>query len=110
MTERAPRILLLTANLMTRVQLESRWRRAGAEVRGEEDGATDFDLVGVDLVGPDAPRQVEQRRARHPGARLIAFGPHVDGEAFKAARAAGADECVARGSVIERVLARLGGD
>lgn len=101
------RILLLTDNLMTRVQLESRWRKAGADVRDHEEEAADYDLLVIDLVGPDASGRVEKLKTRHPAARLIAFGPHVDGEAFKAAKAAGADECVARGSVIERVLSRL---
>jgi DNA-binding response OmpR family regulator len=101
------RILLLTDNLMTRVQLESRWRKAGADVRDHEDEKADYDLLVIDLVGPDAAGRVKRLKARHPGSRLIAFGPHVDGAAFKAAKAAGADECVARGSVIDRVLARI---
>ncbi len=37
----------------------------------------------------------------------MAFGPHVDGEAFKPVRAAGATGQVARGKVVQRVLSRL---
>lgn len=104
-----PRILLLSSNLMTRVQLESRWRKAGAEV-SQDMSAPDVDLIALDLNEPDAQARIGELKRSHPQARLIAYGPHVDGEAFKAAKAAGADECVARGSVIERVLARLESD
>ncbi len=41
---------------------------------------------------------------------ILAFGPHVDAEGFRAAKAAGASECVARGSAVERVLKRLSPD
>lgn len=102
------RILLVSRNLMTRVQLESRWRAAGATVTDSLDETAD--LIVLDLAETTGETAVDALKARHPHARLIAFGPHVDGAAFRDAKAAGADECVARGSVIERVLARIGRD
>lgn len=50
---------------------------------------------------------IQRLRVAQPAAPIVAFGPHVDGDAFKAARAAGANEVVARGAVVERVLRRL---
>lgn len=65
------------------------------------------DLVVVDLSARDAMAAIQRLRVAQPAAPIVAFGPHVDGDAFKAARAAGANEVVARGAVVERVLRRL---
>ena len=54
----------------------------------------DADVVIVDLGrGGD---QIAAVRASHPGARIVAYGPHVDDENMDAARAAGADVVVPR--------------
>jgi DNA-binding NarL/FixJ family response regulator len=97
------KILLVSDNLFTRSQLEGAWRGAGAAVAGAEPP----DLIAVDLNLADAADRIRDLRARHPGTRILAFGPHVDGESFKEARAAGADIGVARGRVVERVLALI---
>lgn len=91
---------------MSRVRIESRWKAAGAQLV-KKDSTDTPDLIVVDLTARDAAGHIRRLRAQHPATDILAFGPHVDGDAFRAARAAGASECVARGSVVERVLARL---
>ena len=100
------KILLVSDNLFTRSRLEGAWRGAGAAVAAAP-GADTPDLIAVDLNLVDAADRIRELRARHPGIRILAFGPHVDGDAFKGARAAGADNGVARGKVVERVLALI---
>ncbi|MGD2083292.1 MAG: DNA-binding response regulator [Chromatiales bacterium] len=100
-------ILLVSHNLITRSQLEGTWRRAGADVTAAP-GARTPDLICVDLNLEDAPERIRDLRTRCPEARILAFGPHVDAGAFKAARAAGADGGVARGKIAERVLGMIG--
>ena len=102
------KILLYTSNLMTRVQLEDTWRKAGAEVVAAETGSAPA-LIAIDLTAPSALQQIQTWRSRYPATEILVFGPHVDGEAFKQARAAGANSQVARGKVVERVLKQLSG-
>ena len=97
-------ILLLTDNLMTWGHLAPALEAAGARVvtrPGEEEP----DLVAVDLTASGAQKRIEEARAAWPSARILAFGPHVDGEAFAAARRGGASEAVGRGRVLDRLLA-----
>ena len=101
------KILLWSDDLMSRVRIESRWKAAGAQII-KKDSAEAPDLIVVDLIARDAAGHIHRLRAQYPTTDIIAFGPHVDGDAFRAARVAGASECVARGSAVERVLARLG--
>jgi len=61
----------------------------------------------MDLGARDALETIAKWRAQYPGLDILAFGPHVDGEGFKAARSAGASEVVARSAVVERVLRKL---
>lgn len=102
------KILLWCDDLMSRTRIESSWKAAGAQVLRKNTSETP-DLVVVDLTARDALAEIGRLRTAWPEAALVAFGPHVDGDAFKQARAAGASEIVARGAVIERVLARLRG-
>ncbi len=99
------KILLVTDNLMTRSWLEPPCRAAGAEVVRDAGAAPD--LVAVDLTAARALERLTELRAALPSARILAFGPHVDGPVFEAARRAGADETVARSKALERVLARV---
>jgi DNA-binding response OmpR family regulator len=100
------KILLWCDDLMTRTRIESRWKAAGAEILRKSN--TDRpDLIVLDLTVRNAFAEIERLRTVWPGVDVLAFGPHVDGDAFKQAKAAGATEIVARGSVVERVLARL---
>lgn len=97
-----------TPDLMTRVRLESRWRSAGASVTSSQ-APEQLDLVVVDL-GSRGVEAVSIWRERYPDAKILAFGPHVEGAMLKAARQAGADEVVVRGKVADRVAAKLEGD
>ncbi len=99
------RALLLTDNLMTRSWLEPPCRSAGAELVRDAGAAPD--LVALDLTAARALERLAELRASLPSTRILAFGPHLDGPVFEAARRAGADETVARGRALERILARL---
>jgi DNA-binding NarL/FixJ family response regulator len=103
------KILLWSDDLMSRVRIESRWKAAGAELL-KRDSADTPDLVVVDLTARDAAGHIRKLREQFPATDILAFGPHVDAEGFRAAKAAGASECVARGSAVERVLKWLGQD
>jgi DNA-binding NarL/FixJ family response regulator len=92
---------------MSRVRIESRWKAAGAQLL-KRDSTETPDLIVVDLTARDAAGHIHKLRGQFPATDILAFGPHVDAEGFRAARAAGASECVARGSAVERVLGRLG--
>lgn len=100
------KIMLWTDDLMSRVRIESAWKNAGAQVL-KKDAAETPDLVVMDLTAREALAHIRALRGANPVVDILAFGPHVDGDAFKAAREAGATELVARGAVIERVLKRL---
>lgn len=91
---------------MTRTRIESAWKAAGAQIL-RKNTADIPDLVVMDLTARQAMEELARLRAQWPGGEIMAFGPHVDGDAFKAAKAAGATEVVARGAVVERVLRRL---
>ena len=95
-------ILLCSDNLMTRAQLEGTWRNAGAMVYSSAE--TEPDLIVIDLTANTALERVEALRNEYPKSEILVFGPHVDGDAFKQARTAGASSQVARGKVVERVL------
>jgi DNA-binding NarL/FixJ family response regulator len=99
-------ILLWTDDLMGRVRIESRLTRAGARML-RRDEFTDAGLVAVDLQARDAVTQIRRIRSARPERHIVAYGPHVDGAAFKAAREAGADEVVAQGKVVERLLRHM---
>lgn len=100
------RIRLHCKELMTRTRLASRWQAAGARVL-RPDAPETPELIVVDLGEPGAIDTLAAERARYPAAHIVVFGPHVEGEALRAAKQAGADEAVARGKVAERVLKRL---
>lgn len=100
------KLLLWTDDLMTRTRLASRWQAAGAQLLRRDDAGTP-DLVVLDLTAADALSHLSELRRRWPDAELIAFGPHVDTDVFRQAKAAGATTLVPRGKVLERVLNRL---
>jgi hypothetical protein len=99
-------IVLWTDDLMSRVRIESRWKKAGATIMKRSDEGS-ADLIVMDLQANDAMQHIMRLRASRPDLYLIAYGPHVDGSALKTAREAGANEVVARGKVVERVLRRF---
>jgi len=100
------KILLHTHNLMTRAQLEDTWRKAGAHVFTSETEVVP-ELIVIDLTAPAAQQQIQMLHDKYPQTEILVFGPHVDGEAFRTAKASGATSQVARGKVVERVLKQL---
>jgi hypothetical protein len=81
------RVCALVGDLMDR----SRISGAVEGVEFVRDGAA---CTGADVVLVDLARsgdQIPAARAAAPGARLVAFGPHVDDAGAEAARTAGAD-------------------
>jgi len=100
------KILLWCDDLMSRVRIESAWKAAGATLLKKADSERP-DLVVMDLTARDALATIERLLREFPGLDILAFGPHVDAEGFRAAKAAGASEVVARSAVVERVLRKL---
>ena len=100
------KILLWCDDLMSRTRIESAWKAAGAQILRKNTSERP-DLVVMDLTAANALVEIARLRQLHPDIPLLAFGPHVDGDAFKQAKAAGASELVARGKVTERVLHKL---
>jgi hypothetical protein len=78
------RVLLVTADLMFRSKLAAVVAAAGGEVTRDE--AT-CDVAVLELAGPAADRVGELVRRSVP---VLAFGSHVQPEALRAAREAGA--------------------
>jgi DNA-binding NarL/FixJ family response regulator len=69
--------------------------------------AADADVVVVDLVRfGDA---IAALRTAAPGARIVAFGPHVDDELLARAGEAGADSVMPRSLFFRDPVAALGG-
>lgn len=75
-----------------------------ARTPGELEGA---DLVLVDLEAPGAIEAINRCRDADPRPRIVAFGPHVRAELMASARAAGADEVMARSAFVKRLEALL---
>lgn len=102
------KVLLWCDDLMSRMRLDSAWKAAGVTVLKKTTDETP-DCIVIDLAVRNACERIVQLRAAHPGVEIIAFGPHFDAEAFQAAKAAGATEIAARGSIVERITRRLPG-
>ncbi|MHB8347258.1 MAG: hypothetical protein ACYDHM_08735 [Acidiferrobacterales bacterium] len=99
------KILLLADDLMSRVRIESHWKKAGAQLLKND--SAEPDLIVVDLGARDALERLRRLRDAHPAIDILAFGPHVDADAFRQAKAAGATQLVARSKVVEKVLGRI---
>lgn len=102
----AMNILLWCDDLMTRTRVESAWKAAGATVLRKNSSEAPGIIV-IDLTARDALAHIARLREARPDAEIIAFGPHFDREAFRAAKEAGASELCARGTIVERVTRRL---
>jgi hypothetical protein len=80
------KVVALTTDLMDRSKISAAIPGVGFDL------SDDADVVIVDL----ARRGVAEVRAAVPGARIVAYGPHVDEESAEAARAEGADTVLPR--------------
>ena len=100
----APTVVLVCTDLMFGVQIQNMVRLAGARHVTARPGSflPDGDLAVVDLA---ARLDVEGaiRGAVERGMRVVAFGPHMDAEGRRKARAAGAERVLAN-SNLERDL------
>jgi hypothetical protein len=86
------RVVALVSDLMDRSKVT-------AAVPGAEFGRDAASCGGADVVVVDLARfgdDVAAVRAAAPAARIVAFGAHVDEDAFARARADGADATLAR--------------
>jgi len=103
-TEDAPVAALLCADLMFAVQLQNMARAAGlrplllrAGARLPDDAAVLVVNVG-ERAGPQA-WEASMREAASNGIPIIAFGPHMDAESRRAAKAAGASRVLANSNL-----------
>jgi DNA-binding NarL/FixJ family response regulator len=120
--ESTPSGLLLSRDLMFTVKIVSTAKELGRMVKavGRVEQAEAFlaenrpravfvDLTAGDLVTAES---LTKLMAMVPDAPFIAFGPHVETEAFDAARAAGCHEVLTRGkftaTLPDLIRARLG--
>ncbi len=100
------KIQLWCDDLVIRLKLESAWKAAGATMLTKTSPEVP-ECVVLDLAGRRALENIAKLRAAHPEVVVIAFAPEYDAELFEQAKAAGATELAARGSILERVTRRL---
>jgi DNA-binding NarL/FixJ family response regulator len=96
-------IAALTADLMFAARIRGAAPAAAAVqslAKLSEVAGPSTRLVLVDLQAREAVAAVERVRAWAPGARVVAFGPHVAEEALAEARSAGADQVMTRGAFV----------
>jgi tryptophan synthase alpha subunit len=101
-----PVVAVLTGDLFFRVKIEAVAKAAGVPVRfaGSVEEARGAATVLVDLAdGVQAIEAVGALKAGTEAPVVVAFGPHREGEAFRQARAAGADRVLARSAFVERL-------
>jgi hypothetical protein len=99
------RVVAFTNDLMDRSRLTGAWPEL--EVARTPGDAAGADYVVVDLAAHGA--SLAAIRAAAPGARLVAYGPHVDEAAMAAARADGADAVLPRSRFFRDPLAEVTG-
>jgi len=98
------RIVAFVDDLMDRSRLSA--ATPDVEFATEPSAATRADVVVVDLARHAA--HVSAVRAAAPEARIVAFGPHVDGTLLSGARADGADVVLHRSQFFRDPRAALG--
>ncbi|HEX8219186.1 MAG TPA: hypothetical protein VF914_08230 [Chloroflexia bacterium] len=105
--EAAPVALLYCTDLMFAVQLQNMARKTGYRVGNARPGAPlpGADVMVVDL-GSRGDWEAAIREMAGRGVPVIAFGPHMDAEGRKRAKAAGATRVLAN-SNLTRDLPRL---
>jgi CheY-like chemotaxis protein len=104
-------VVAVVDDLMFGSRIRAAAKQAGVRavfVRNAEDlvsRAAGADLVLLDLNTRwlDAPAAVRSLKANAATAtvRVVAFGPHVEGDALTAARKAGADQVLARSAFVK---------
>lgn len=116
-----PPVLVLTGDLFFRAKIEAVAEAQGTPVAcvaslGEVErtlasapGAAGR-IVLIDLAHrePDPEAAIRALKSRPTPPLVVAFGPHRDADAFRAARLAGADRVLARSAFVERLPELLG--
>ncbi|HEY0071805.1 MAG TPA: hypothetical protein VGE04_17740 [Chloroflexia bacterium] len=102
-----PTALLYCTDLMFAVQLQNMARKTGYRFANARPGAplADADVMVVDL-GARGDWEAAVREVSARGVPVIAFGPHMDAEGRKRAKAAGATRVLAN-SNLARDLPRI---
>jgi hypothetical protein len=102
-----PTALLYCTDLMFAVQLQNMARKTGYKFANARPNAplADADVMVVDL-GARGDWEAAVREVSARGVPVIAFGPHMDGEGRKRAKAAGATRVLAN-SNLARDLPRI---
>lgn len=100
MTERPRRVWIAARDLVFRSKLQALVRALGAELTPDDRAA---DIAVIELGGPDSEVRIRDLTARN--LPVLAFGPHVQAEALRAARALGAR--AVPNSEVERSLRAL---
>jgi hypothetical protein len=97
------KVVALVADLMDRSHISA----ASSDVvfTGDPDACAGADMVVVDLARYG--EAVPALRAAAPGVRIVAFGPHVDGELLARARTEGADVVLPRSQFFRDPAAAL---
>jgi len=114
----APSILIASADLTCSSALAAAARKSGLAVITASNAANclaasrdqAIRLYLLDLQLPQLPLEtlVSELRAAQPLAQIVAFGPHVQSERLKAARASGCDQVLTRGQFFERLEELVG--
>lgn len=107
-------ILAVVTDLFFQSRINSTARAVGRSVRFVSalsglDGSGSFRLALVDLDASVEPLQAIRLLRAASTAPVVAFGPHVDTDGRKAARAAGADRVLAKSKFVTelpRLMAR----
>ena len=118
-TEQERTIVAVVNDLMFGSRIRAAAQQAGVNavfVRNAVDlsahaSAADLVVLDLDTRWLDAPAAIASLRADPATAavQIVAFGPHVDGDALTAARAAGADRVLARSAFVKLLPDLLGG-
>jgi DNA-binding NarL/FixJ family response regulator len=66
-------------------------------------------ILDLDNPGLDLPALLHSLKEIAPGLRVVAYGPHVDAERLRAARAAGCDLVLPRSKFVEQLEKELPG-
>ena len=118
-TEQERTIVAVVNDLMFGSRIRAAAQQAGVNavfVRNAVDlsaraSAADLVVLDLDTRWLDAPAAIGSLKADPATAavQIVAFGPHVDGDALTAARAAGADRVLARSAFVKLLPDLLGG-
>lgn len=105
-------ILYFSADLMSTSRVQGPARQQGIDLQtvASQKGcleaiSPDVTALLVDLNPParDAVATIAAARAQHPDLRIVAHGPHVQVEMFRAAREAGASDVLTNGQFHKQV-------